>query len=155
MKGPLTSAVSSLLERLQTERVRGPNLPSTFRVGGLSKLGSQLERTLRLAVSEAAEETGSSAEALLAEVGARMPPARAAAGQLAMALRRVPRAKVRDAGLRLVLDDLKDARSAIQRVIDLRNRVTHDGEIPPDADEALDALRGLFERSLSAGAPAR
>ena len=147
----LHEALTALQDRLKTEQVRGVRVPPTMRVGGLAKLGSQLERTLRAALETAAVECGTSGQALLDAVGAGSPIRRATAGQVAIALRRIPRARVRGPALRVLLDDLKVEGSVLQRIIELRNRVAHDGEVPPGADESLGELRALTERALAAG----
>ncbi|MDP3278393.1 MAG: hypothetical protein Q8Q09_24605 [Deltaproteobacteria bacterium] len=131
---PMREALDAVLDRLQRELVRLPHAStphdvSTARIGGFAKLGAALDRYLHTVFCYVALHAATSPDELAKRLSLRLD--RATMGTLAHALRpfaALPLAQ--DPAVRWILAELHD-RSALARVIDLRNRFVHQRTLPP------------------------
>lgn len=138
----LRDAASELLARIETEVSRPPGTAETHLIGGLARIGSKLEKLLRTALEMVCAERGSEATEFLP--GRRRSLRTAMAGELARALSDA--AGEQGCVAHVLVEDLRGPRSILRRVMEMRNKAAHEGYVPPDAADVLQALRRLVER---------
>lgn len=135
----LKSQLESVLDRVDREITRDEEA-STARVGGLTKLGNELEMLLKLAAGQAVQQEGSS---LSQEIPRRFgKEARGSLGRYAEILRRMRSADMGDPVLRQIVVDLHQnkASSVLGRLVELRNKNNH-----PAGFDGLDFVADLPE----------
>jgi hypothetical protein len=114
-----------LLARLEKEIARAE--AGTVAVGGLTKVGTDLEALLKACAAGYAKGQGSSLDAELRKIGATR-----GAGSYARVLKDARRGALGSTVAESIASDLRAARSRVQAVIDLRNDNAH-GNISLDA----------------------
>jgi hypothetical protein len=131
----LRDAANELLARIDTEMSRPPGTPETYLIGGLTRIGSKLEKLLRAALETVcAEQRVKAIEYLPTSAGRHRSLRTAMAGELARALQDA--AGSYGGRARVLVGDLRNPRSILRRVMDMRNKAAHEGVIPPDVSDA-------------------
>ncbi len=139
----LRESLKRLAARIEKEIGRYGGAPSTVRVGGLTKVGKQLELVLQASFVGLCEVQGVDPEKHLTSCTEARSLRRATLGQLVLATQQLPRTGRET--LPALLRDLRSRRgSAIRAFIEMRNSaVVHNGAEEPAPDIALHTLRGL------------
>ena len=132
---------AALLARLEREIARAE--AGTVAVGGITKVGTDLEALLKLAASAYCKGQGSSLDAEIARRRVTR-----GAGTYARVLADA-RGSLGDVVSDALARDLRLPRSRVQALIDLRNANTHEAQPPTAYKHTLSAVASLLRPLLS------